>query len=182
MVALLVLSYGQAIGITLVLGSHTRIYLALIGSEVESRSTVLSLFSQLYWAFWLILTLAVRYWKKSDRQCAAANTTNLSQRSNHLFLNFSTSLTMAVGCLMVVLRVLTYQRMSMTYYAQGICHIHLVFICLVVYNHAECRQFALRKAQSWPGISHAVATYHLMVAIYVVTTVGNSVRPIEVMV
>lgn len=173
MVVLLVFSYGQSIGLSILTGSHSRIYLALIGSEVNSRSTVFTLFSQLYWAFWGVLTLAIRYWKNSRRS------THLE--TNHLFLNFSTLLTVAAGCVMVVLRVLTYERMSMVYYAQGACHIHLLFICLVICNHVECRQFAVRKVLSWPGISQVKATYEVLITLYVVMRAGNSVRPIEVM-
>lgn len=163
MVALLVLSYGQSIVMSILMGSHSRIFLALRDSEAEVKGTWFTVFLHSYWAFWIVLTLAIRYWRNSPQ-----SSDNQNLETNHLFLNFSMLLTLAAGAFVAILHLLIYQHMSMESYAQAICHIHLLFICLVVYNHVECRQFAQRKFQSWPGISHAICTR------------GNRVSPIEV--
>ena len=176
MAILLALSYGQSFLMSYLKGSYSQIYFALIKGEEYAVSTWFSVYSHVNWLFWMVLATAVlaKRWKENGL---------VTSVSNHLLLQNCQLATLAIGSLLVLIRIASYDHISMSIYAQCICHHLLLFSCLVILNHRECREFALRKIKLLPVISHLTLACGRLAACSGINTLGgNRVSPINVIV
>ena len=70
----------------------------------------------------------------------------------------------------------------MNLYAHAVCYLLLIFIVLIMANHEECWQFAIRKWRNCYILSGIFVLYDMWIAVVNITFVGRrnrSILPIE---
>ena len=153
----MVLSYGQGIVLSLAWRTFPKIYLALINQELYSEGTWFSFCCNLNWIVMIMSVVLMRFRGNHD------TLTNL--QSNHLLLKHCLDWGAAFGLMFMVMRVLTYYYISMNLYAHAVCYLLLIFIVLIMANHEDCLQFAIRKWRNCYLLSGMFVLYDMWIAI-----------------
>ena len=169
-----VLSYGQAVATNLS-GDSYNSYLALVNQEEYGTSSWFSVCVELNWIFMVIVVLGMRY----KEHCEA--TTPI--QSNHLLLKHIMEFGAVAGMISILIRILTWQYVTITFYAQYICYLLLVTIISIIVKHEECLQFAIRKWRSYFFLSAVFHVYDVWIPILIFFMRRNRyIQPIELIV
>ena len=168
-----VLSYGQAIVTNL--SGESSSYLALVNQEEYGTNSWFLACIELNWGFMFFLVLGMRY----KEHCEATTTL----QSNHLLLKHTMEFAAIGGITTIVVRILTWQYVTIAFYAQYICYMLLISVISILVKHEECLHFAIRKWRSYPFLSVVFHVYDIWIPMMVFFMRRNQfIHPIELIV
>ena len=170
---IVVISYGQAVVTNL--SGESSSYLALVNQKEYGTNSWFLVCIVLNWLFMLLAVMGMRYKEHLEA------TTPL--QSNHLLLKHTMEFAAIAGIITILVRILTWQYVTIAFLAQYICYMLLISVFSIIAKHEECLQFAIRKWRSYPFLSVVFHFYDIWVPMLIFFLRRNQyIHPIELIV